>query len=467
MAITNYQGGADTIFDYRNINRVAERELARKATVAQSKAKAAEDQAKEIAAMLAKINPDGLRDADLGAFSKQYGEVQTFAAEVRAADTIEKRAIASAKFNQGVQNIGLLINGSKNQSKTELQVGGTLGGANTYRVSDSQRKRYGEILKTPTSELSGVNYQEEFRLGVRPEHMMNVDKTIEESLSKAASNFRERVEIGTIKKNGITKVQFQDQSTVTPQQAYAGYVQGYTSDPEYREGVDLQAQRAGLDVNTFLQQKAAQRAPLLGERGATSLSDFTPPKSGSGSGSEKESPLQTGGVIPVKSMNYGNSNLELYNYTPLAQPVQRVAGTFTMQDAQGNIIKTNKSTAEYEVVGVAKVPVAVRNMNLYKKGAVVTPRFAKANPSMVEFKELAIVSNKTNMSIDGRKYTVGNDFIAEFSDVVNANSLSSTESKSLSFARKEKLPSWYTDSNKSNTPKPASSGGAPSGGKPR
>jgi hypothetical protein len=284
MAITNYQGGADTIFDYRNINRVAERELARKATVAQAKAKTAEDQAKEIAGMLAKINPDGLRDADIGEFSQKYGEVQTFAAEMRAADTIEKRATASAKFNQGVQGLGLFINSSKNEGKDQAIY---LKSAkdNVYRTSDEQRANLSEMVKMPTSKSRDLDKQKIFKLGVRPEHMMDVDKTIELALTKAASNSRKQVEIGTIRANGVIKKQFQDQSTVTPEQAYAGYIQGYDSDPEYRDGINQQAQQLGLDVNTFLQQKATRQAPLLGERGATTLSDFTPAKS-SGSGED-------------------------------------------------------------------------------------------------------------------------------------------------------------------------------------
>jgi hypothetical protein len=124
MAITNYQGGADTIFDYRNINRVAERELGRKASVAQATAKRQEDQAKEIAGMMAKINQDGLRNADIPKFSQKYGDIQNWAAKIRTATTIEERATASAEFNQKVQDIGLFVNRSKNYSKQLQSVAG-------------------------------------------------------------------------------------------------------------------------------------------------------------------------------------------------------------------------------------------------------------------------------------------------------------------------------------------------------
>lgn len=455
MAVSNYQGGADAIFDFRNINRVAERELGRKASVAQASAKAAEDQAKEIAGMVAKINPNGLRDGDIPKFSEKYGEIQNFAAKIRTAGSIEERATASAQFNQKVQEMGIFVNSSKNMAKQYSGYGTTMQGQ-VSRISDNQRTQYLEMNKLSTDELQKMDLANIFKLGVDPKYIDSTFKEIESGLQRIADNSRQASLNGNININGNSFTKVQNVGTVSQEQATQGFLTAYKSRDMFKDFVDDQAKAAGVQPIEYIQQLGNQAATTIKSAGDETLKETNRPRPvGSGDGAEKAlQPTKASELVPIGS---AGDTYEVRGMDRFSPTGFNLVGT-TAYDVDNNEEITLGTVEGGVQIGEVSVKPYMKSTQIsrpvYKDGKFVgretvasvgqlaKPKFAKANPNLIEWKATAIGTYK---DANGNTKNV----------TIPVRSLP-RDKKGMN-ARVDRAIKVEEESNKGNTPKPASS----------
>jgi len=136
---TNYQGG-DTVLNYAPLRQDALNRQKSQQKQDALDAKSREQSAKQAADIVAKINPNGLRDADIPEFSKMYEKFRSAAINVANAGSIQDRAKASAELQNQLASLQMFINSSKNQANV-LKEHGTRLSSNPQRASTTQFSR--------------------------------------------------------------------------------------------------------------------------------------------------------------------------------------------------------------------------------------------------------------------------------------------------------------------------------------
>jgi len=292
----NYQGG-DAILNYAPLRQDYYKNQATQAAIQQQGVKAREAAAKQAAELTAKINPAGLRNADIPEFTKLYEEFRKLGTQVSNASSIQERAEASANMQNKMTDLDLFINSSKNLA-AGLKSKGELLTANPYRAQDTQFKRLQEFNNLPTSKIvnGGFNLDNEFKLGARPEVWQNQVKSVFDEVQQEARNAKpELVNLGVLRENGRTIKQFQYLSNVLPATAMSKLQQRYESNAEARDAANDEASKLGISVPQYLERIVQQNKDSLSWRTAPQSQDLTPRKvAGSG---DDDSPATYGDPI--------------------------------------------------------------------------------------------------------------------------------------------------------------------------
>lgn len=286
MAVT-YQGG-DIALNYSPLRQDALRQQSSIASQEQQARKAQENSAKQAADIVAKINPNGLRDADIPEFSKKYEQFRNAAIGVANAGSIQERAKASAELQNQLTDLQIYINSSKNQAST-LKDFGTRLSTNPQRARTEQFSRFDQVTKTPTSQLQNVDLNNEFKLGARPEVFERFVKQAGDEVQKEASQLKPVMrELGYIRENGRVVKRFQDVATIPQQTFIAKLANGYETNPEIKDYIDEQSSQLGVTPEQFIQRNVEANKDKLTWAGAVQNRDFTPRRTG-GSGGESQS----------------------------------------------------------------------------------------------------------------------------------------------------------------------------------
>ena len=462
MAITNYQGGADTIFDYRNINRVAERELGRKASVAQATAKRQEDQAKEIAGMMAKINQDGLRNADIPKFSQKYGEIQTLAGKIRTATTIEERATASAEFNQKVQGIGLFVNRSKNYSKQLQSVAGDY-----LKDTQGYSEETGSYYKTQYAKPLDDNTDND-NIDISSFKKLGDVKYVEDRLLgsyKNAGKVEGAIKVGsTLAASSGTTIKNTNQTTQLNRGEIANdLLFQFNNDWQVRDVLS----RAYPNAKSPEEKVAAYMIDNRGRETTNNASTINLSNKSAGSGGAGGGASTSDSIVKNQLLNYGRkgtTTTAAFNLQ-LGEPKKVTSGLFTFVDENGKSVKVDASAKETQVASVGIFPIAIRDLKdskgniVAKKGSILTTYFANKNPNAVDYDKKAVVrvANSEEVRIDtGNDYTV---YFANPDETLVKVGLSKNKLAGYNELESEFQTLKKSKNNQGNTQKPASSGG--------
>lgn len=272
-----YQGG-DQVLNYAPLRQDALKRQANQQKQAALDAKSREQSAKQAADIVAKINPNGLRDADIPEFSEMYEKFRSAAINIANAGSIQDRAKASAELQNQLTNLQMFVNSSKNQANT-LKEFGTRLSANPFRANPNQFTRFDQVTKTPTSQLQNVDLGSEFRLGARPEVWTNQVKSVFDEVQQEVRNEKPRmVQLGVMRENGRTIKQYQYIANIPAETAKAKLVQRLEGNSEAREAATEEAARLGITLPQYLDRIVEQNKGSLSWRSTPQSQEVTPRK---------------------------------------------------------------------------------------------------------------------------------------------------------------------------------------------
>lgn len=370
---TNYQGG-DQVFNYAPLRQDALRWQANQARQEQAAAKSRETAAKQAADMVAKINPNGLRDADIPEFSKMYEKFRSAAIGVSNAGSIQERAKASAELQNQLTGLQMFVNSSKNQANV-LKEFGTRLSSNPYRASDTQFSRFDQVTKLPTSQLQNIDLGNEFKLGARPEIWERFVKQAGDEVQKEASQLAPQMrELGYIRENGRTVKRYQDVANIPAQAFVSKLANIYQSNPEARDYVNEQARQQGITPEQFIARNVEANKDRLTWASSVRTQDLTPRKT-SGSGSDDPSSYGSPTVREFTGTPSGTQQVRRfispqflsYNGGTISTPQLKAVFNITEGKTQPTVSLKNA-----EVTGVGYFPRYVNGKDVMGKGITVS-----------------------------------------------------------------------------------------------
>lgn len=277
-----YQGG-DQVLNYAPLRQDALKRQANQQKQAALDAKSREQSAKQAADIVAKINPNGLRDADIPEFSKKYEQFRNAAISVANAGSIQERAKASAELQNQLTDLQTFVNSSKNQANT-LKEFGTRLSSNPQRASGTQFTRFDQVMKTPTSQLQNVDLGSEFKLGARPEVWNNFVKQAGDDVHKEARELaKEMKSVGVINKNGRIIEQYKWVGNAPKDTFINKLANAYQTNSEIKDYINQQSSQSGITPEQFIQRTVEANNDKLTWSSDVVKTDVTPKKTSGGS----------------------------------------------------------------------------------------------------------------------------------------------------------------------------------------
>lgn len=408
MAVT-YQGG-DQILNYAPLRQDAIRWQANQQRQDALDAKSREQSAKQAADIVAKINPNGLRDADIPEFSKMYEKFRSAAINVANAGSIQDRAKASAELQNQLTDLQTFVNSSKNQAGV-LKEFGTRLSANPFRANPNQFTRFDQVTKTPTRQLQNVDLGSEFRLGARPEVWTNQVKSVFDEVQQEVRNEKPRmVQLGVMRENGRTIRQYQYLANIPAETAKAKLVQRLESNSEAREAATEEAARLGITLPQYLDRIVEQNKGSLSWRSTPQSQEVTPRKtSGSGGGTPSGYLIQG----QTQNFNRGKSTVTPAYTLQFDGGKDLTSGLFNFKDETGATKKIDAANLETKIASIGLYPVAKRTLragkNNISEGSILNTNYARNNPNEVVYKPMALITVKDKIGNGFKTYYANPD----------------------------------------------------------
>lgn len=155
MAI-NYQGGNDAVITgaFTPLIQTLQRNYLFEQEQRNQQARQAAELQKQVQKDLSKVNANGLRQADLPAFTKEYSGVKEKYYQFLNARTPEERSTYAMQINEGLSNLNTLVATSKEYGKIYSNSLNGLGSLVGKGKVDEARKRLLDLSSKPSSELT-------------------------------------------------------------------------------------------------------------------------------------------------------------------------------------------------------------------------------------------------------------------------------------------------------------------------
>lgn len=429
MAIT-YQGG-DQILNYAPLRQDAIRWQANQQRQDVLDAKSREQSAKQAADIVAKINPNGLRDDDISEFSKMYEKFRSAAINVANAGSIQDRAKASAELQNQLTDLQIFVNSSKNKAN-ELKEFGTRLSANPFRATPSQFERFNQLMKTPTKKLQNIDLGSEFKLGARPEVWTNQVKSVFDEVQQEVRNEKPRmVELGVMRENGRTIRQYQYLANIPAETAKAKLVQRLESNSEAREAATEEAARLGITLPQYLDRIVEQNKGSLSWRSTPQSQEWTPRKT-SGSGDDTPTSYGAPTVREFQGTPEGTTNVRRfispqflgYNGGTISTPQLRNVFNISQGKTEPTVSLKNA-----EVTGIGYFPRVVNGKNVVQKGITVS-----AENEAKEVVEYFISDDKVPVDFKGKKaYKAADSALGQFKGTTNQTQNNNTGKRKVTW----------------------------------
>ncbi len=285
MALANYSGG-ETVLNYNPLRQDYQNNQRALASAQKQEAMSRENALKQTASLVNKINPNGLRTADIPEFTKLYEEFRNLGTQVANAGSIAERAQASSEMQGKFADMQLYINASKNIAGLEKQYGDKLI-ANPYRTSDVQLNRLSEVNKLPSTQLGNLDWANEFKLGARPEVWNNFINTATNEIQQEVKAVDPVLKsLGGFSTNGRSFIRERQIRELPEQTFIAKLQQGYSSNGEIKDYVDELARQQNKSVDQIIQDVVNQNRPALRWSSDIQTRDVTAPRSSKSSSGE-------------------------------------------------------------------------------------------------------------------------------------------------------------------------------------
>lgn len=153
---TNYQGGNDAVITgaFTPLMQTLQRNYLFEQEQRNQQARQAAELQKQIQKDLSQVNANGLRQADLPAFTKEYSGVKEKYYQFLNARTPEERSTYAMQINEGLSNLNTLVGTSKEYGKIYSNSLSGLSSLVGKGKVDEARKRILDLGSKPSSELT-------------------------------------------------------------------------------------------------------------------------------------------------------------------------------------------------------------------------------------------------------------------------------------------------------------------------
>lgn len=402
MPSINYQGGDEIVLNnyYNGIMNSLYREQERSMQIEQAEQKRGQAMAEKAQAQLAKINPQGLRGADLDKFNELYGQVKDNYYDVISSDNNADRLKALGKMQESISNVGLLVGQSKGKA-TELSK--VLDDISKYpeKYSDEVVDYVDRLNKLPSDQipadaLDRSKVSRKIDTSKVPQEISKIIDDLFKSQSELQGTSAIRAQGGSFLQTieGVDSEAFATQllqRKADPR--YQAWMEEQFPDATYEEGVQLLTDQ----YNEQKQFTRQERGPFVRDRAPRASSG----SSGSAvqdSGQAVYNTTQAFGpdqvfespvYLPVKADNVSLTNTKVIDLT-------------TGRPYVGKGDKEVPLSGKIDATGLAKVPVARRDMQGIPKGSVLTPDFVRNNPDAVDYKDFYVGNLETTNALGNK-----------------------------------------------------------------
>lgn len=361
---------------------------------------------KDIADLVGKINPEGIKTADTSVLADRMAKVKDISYKMYSATTDAERLKYRAEVQQELNSVKGFIDQSKQLNK-QIATYAEDWRKNYYLYGDNFKDNLKKIQETPTNLLTPEDTSaDRFVRNVDGSKMLTTVSKIADDLLKRSDLPVERLtERGTLGGRGVTYTG--TLKSVPPEIYSTRLLQEYQSNNEFKAYVaqaypDMAPEQA---IGKIVQE--ASEGGLLTERRETGqVLDPTPkePKSNS-------NPAM-GALYYGAPINYGTGDnskqITTGKYVSLALKNVPLTNAQAINLTTANSNTSIPTNADTDITGVASLPIIirdVRNTRTYQSGrketetisagSIATEEFAKANPSAVDYRDFVLTKATT------------------------------------------------------------------------
>lgn len=259
---TNYQGGNDAVITgaFTPLMQTLQRNYLFEQEQRNQQARQAAELQKQIQKDLSQVNANGLRQADLPAFTKEYSGVKEKYYQFLNARTPEERSTYAMQINEGLSNLNTLVGTSKEYGKIYSNSLNGLSSLVGKGKVDEARKRLLDLGAKPSSELTREAFDtSDLLFTYDPDKANNtISKSIENAF-KNSTNVTTETILGDITDlgGGRRERRVVDRTTLNEGVPLDVVSKLYQTNTDVRGLVDDVIAEQGVDLNTALAQVAS------------------------------------------------------------------------------------------------------------------------------------------------------------------------------------------------------------------
>lgn len=258
---TNYQGGNDAVITgaFTPLMQTLQRNYLFEQEQRNQQARQAAELQKQIQKDLSQVNANGLRQADLPAFTKEYSGVKEKYYQFLNARTPEERSTYAMQINEGLSNLNTLVGTSKEYGKIYSNSLNGLGSLVGKGKVDEARKRLLELGSKPSSELTREAFDTSDLLFTYNPDKANtsISKSIENAF-KNSTNVTTETILGAITDlGGRRERRITDRVTLNDNVPLEVVSKLYQTNTDVKGLVDDVMTEQGVDLNAALTQVAS------------------------------------------------------------------------------------------------------------------------------------------------------------------------------------------------------------------
>lgn len=356
MAIT-YQGGDDAVITgaFTPLMQTLQRNYLFEQEQRNQQAKQAAELQKQIQKDLSQVNANGLRQADLPAFTKEYSGVKENYYKFLNAKSPEERSSYAMQINEGLSNLNTLVGTSKEYGKIYSNSLNGLRSLVGKGKVDEARKRLLELGSKPSSELTREAFDtSDLLLTYDPDKAnTSISKSIEGAFKNSANVTTEKI-LGDITDlgGGRRERRVVDRTILNEGVPLDVVSKLYRTNTDVKGLVDDVMTEQGVDLNTALAQVASLHE---GEFVKDTTRNVNPDKSSNTTvinlgGDEREMQRAVEPEFDI-ALRPNGTKVKLNNYMPLYQP-QPIGGVIRGHDPLANKQEVLQGNHKSEVLGM-------------------------------------------------------------------------------------------------------------------
>lgn len=455
MAGDTYLGGDDIVLTnfYQGLGRTYTNNQARQQEALNKQrlqqAKDLEEAQKSLKTVIDKVNTTGVQRIDLSEVTEKVdGMMQTY---YEASKLTDKKSVLEKDFElrRKINELNQLIHSSKERGSSFIKLSEDYA-KNPWLYPSDFKSKLDAMANTPTSKLGENALLSSAYL--QPDTAY-ISKVNEDAVKSAWNRSNSTTTLGKTVARGVygdTSTETIETKTLNADVLSSSIISAYQNDMKYKSLVDFQAKQLEVAPQDYLASKIQE---LLDNNTPVTKQGLI----GSGRQSESNARGDDGYVVETDfTHNFGEkSSTTAKVYVGLNTGFNLTAGTFSLQTADGQSVKTNNLAEKFQVIGLGLYPVIKSGMKdrsgkPIKAGTIATTKFAENNKHAIEYQERAIVAQQT---LEGKPLAGTTIYFAKPNEVIPRGKLTKGQ-KTAESAFREKVNAIKTSQTKPQQTKP-------------